>query len=374
MFGGVAHYSAELVPIVVVSAILGAEWLSKVVARRLRIPFGIAVTICSVYVLVASLLNHRVNGFSPLAEHFSYSPITAHDKIVNTMLAMIPANASVSAEDNLNAHLSDRDNIYLYPDLDANRVQYIALDATQPTGSVIRPCDLTVQVSGDNDACDIAAGPVPVTGKADRPEVDNRALLRNGSWTIVFAQDGVLLLQRHKRGEPLVTTLPPAFFTFMSPPASSIPSGAPIARFGGYLELESYSISRSELVNLRNPDVVVTTRWRVLKALPARSRLLHYLSDSTGALQVFSDDQQATDWSVLGRWQVGNVYRVDSYQLTVTTNTSGPIDIDLGLTVADSSDLNVSFNENVSVLNPHDGVRAVGGGKVLMLQTIHASM
>jgi uncharacterized membrane protein len=37
MYGGLAHYSAELVPVMMVAAILGVEWLSRAVAPRLRI-------------------------------------------------------------------------------------------------------------------------------------------------------------------------------------------------------------------------------------------------------------------------------------------------------------------------------------------------
>ncbi len=374
MISGVAHYSAELVPVLVVASILGVEWLATRVAPRLRIPPVTVVVACSAYVLAAAVFNQHDNGFSPLAKSFAYPSITAHDKIVEQILAMIPANASVSAQDNLDAHLSDREQIYLFPDTDSGRVQYIALDATQPTGSVMRVCDLAVQVIGNNAACDVAAGPATPSSIPNADSYNRNAFLRNGKWTIVAANDGMLLLTKHLKGGPLVTTLPPQFWTFMEPPATSVPSGPPIAQLGDYLQLQAFRLSRTEIVNLRNPDVLVTTWWKVLKPLPQRSRLIHYLTDYRGALQVFSDDQQATDWQVLSQWQVGRVYKVLSYQLSVYTAKSGKIDVDVGLTDNDHRYQVVGFNEPVTVLNAETGVLAVGGGRVLKLASIQATL
>ncbi|MGH2346120.1 MAG: DUF2079 domain-containing protein, partial [Chloroflexota bacterium] len=372
MYGGLAHYSAELVPLIIVSSILGAEWLCAAVSRFTRLPMGLAVAICSVYVLAASLANQRVNGFTPLSTQYDYPAITAHDRLVDRALAMIPSNASVSAEDNLNAHLSDREQIYLYPDTDSDRVQYIILDATQPTGSEIRPCDLTVQVQGNSIACDIVTGPASVNGT--HKLINTEALLRNGKWTIDFAQDGILLLERYQKGMVLNTTLPPAFWTFMEPPASEVPAGKPIARFGDYLELEGYQVSRAERTNLRNPDVVLTTWWKVLKPMPKRTRLMHYLTDNTGALQIKQDDQQATDWRTMDQWQPGKIYKVISYQLTVTSAHSGNIGVDVGLTTDDSNFLNEADNQPVTALRGIGASVVVANGKILQVTQIHAQL
>ncbi len=374
MISGLAHYSAEIVPVLTVGSILGVEWLANNVAPRLHIRPALVVAICTTYVLVAALFNQHDNGFSPIAKNFSYPDISPHAKILDRILAMIPPNASVSAQDNLNPHLSDREQIYLYPDTDGGRVQYIALDATGPTGSVMRTCDLSVLVQGNNAACDIAAGPATASSASAATSYDPNALLRNGKWTIVAADDGVLLLTKHKKGEPLVTTLPPQFWTFMDPAASSVPTGGPLARLGDYLELESFSLGRAELTNLRNPDILVTTWWKVLKPLPQRTRLVNYLTDYRGALQVFSDVQQATSWQVMSQWQVGKFYKVLSYQLSVYTAKSGRIDIDVGLTLDDQQYQVVSNNQPVTVLKPSSGLLPVGGGKVLKLTSIHATL
>jgi hypothetical protein len=211
--------------------------------------------------------------------------------------------------------------------------------------------------------------------------VNPNALLRNGKWTIVFAQDGILLLEHYKKGMTLNTTLPPAFWTFMEPPAASVPTSGPIARFGDYLELDGYQVSREETTNLRNPDVVLTTWWKVLKPMPKRTRLVHYLTDNTGALQIYKDDQQATDWQTLDQWQSGKIYKVVSYQLTVTSAHSGNIGVDVGLTTDDTHFLDAaygepdqSYNQTITALPGLGGSKVVAGGKILQATQIHAQL
>lgn len=367
MYGGLAHYNAELVPVMVIAAILGTEWLCRTVAPRLRIPLPWAVAACCLYVLFASLVNHRVNGLSPLADGFSYPQITAHDRLLDKAIAMIPPDASVSAQDLLNPHLSDRSNIYLFPDYDIGRADYIILDMTQTTGSTLRPCDLPGLVAGI--PCTAAAGPAPASVlKVDGPSTP--VLLWHGRWTIVFAQDGILLLKHWQQGEPLNTTLPPAFFTFAHPQPGQAPPHRLVARFGNYLELEGYGIQRREIPNERTPDVVLTTWWKVLKTPPKNTKIIHYLSDPHGYLRFFSDDQETTDWFPLDTWKPGQTYKVQSYPLTVTTESSGPIGIDIGVTTNDAQYQIISNNLPVRVISGPPTALAVGKDKTDAIERV----
>jgi uncharacterized membrane protein len=360
MYSGLAQYNAELVPVMLIAAILGTEWLSYTVAPRLRIPTTWAVTACCLYVLFASVTNHRVNGFSPLAQGFSYPQITAHDRLLDEAIAMIPPDASVSAQDLTNPHLSDRSNIYLFPDYDIGKSDYIILDATQTTGSTLRPCDLAGLVKGV--PCRAAAGPAPVQPMTiDSPSTP--VLLWHRRWTVVFAQDGILLLKHYLAGEPLNTTLPPAFFTFAHPRPGDVAPHKLIARFGNYLELEGYDIQRREIPNERTPDVVLTTWWKVLKTPPKNTKIIHYLSDPHGYLRIFSDDQQTTDWFPLDTWKPGQTYKVQSYPLTVTTETSGLIGVNVGVTSDDIHYQVTSNNLPVTVISGPPNALAVGKDK-----------
>jgi hypothetical protein len=331
--------------------------------------------------------NQTVNGFTPLNHRFAVPSVTQHDRLLDRVLASIPDTASVSAQDALNAHLSDRGNIFLYPDLDANQVQFIALDATQGTGSTIRPCDLYARVVGDpfpapaaplpcNAAVATASGQTPISSSRAVDQANAaQSLLHNGLWAVRFAQDGILLLERGNPKDPGRAALPPEFYTFITPWADA-PDHHIVARFGDTLELDGYSIARREATNLRNADVVVTTWWRALKTPTVGISIMHYLTDSTGALQIFSSDQQATDWLPVSTWRAGSTYIVQSSQLTVKTNYSGKIDVDIGITPAPEAYRDISRDQRIRLLSGGGTSTLVGpcACNVLRLNQIEASL
>src|SRR5207237_3701293 len=90
--------------------------LGRLGALRDSAPRTITTAAC-VWLLVASVANQRVNGFTPLYEGFALPQVTYHDRVGYQVLDMIPRNAAVAADDYLNDHLSDRRNIYLFPDI-----------------------------------------------------------------------------------------------------------------------------------------------------------------------------------------------------------------------------------------------------------------
>lgn len=368
MYGGLAHYSAELVPVVVVGAILGTEWLSTVVAPRLRIAGRWVVLGLSLYVLLAALFNQRANGFTPLAAGYSFPTITAHDRLLDQALALIPPTASVSAQDQINPHVSDRGHVYLFPDTDGLKADFVVLDMTQPVGSTDRPCDVANQIAGNAASCALAAAPGAPLVPWPQP------LLDSTRYNVVFAQDGIVVFQRRAPNQPWKHTLSAQFFSFMHPAAGQAPPHPLVARFGPYLELDGYAVERRETTNLRNPDVVLTTWWRVLKPMPTNARLIHYLTDTTGALQVFSADQQATDWEPLATWKAGQVYTVRSSQLTVMTQHSGTFDVDLGLSLTGANFVDPSYNIPVQVLSADGAALPVAGGKILRVTRLRAQL
>ena len=371
MYGGLAHYSTELVPVVLVGTILGIGWLKDVAAPRLGIsPRWLTLGIM-LYVLGMSLANARANGFTPLSVGFHFPAITAHQHLVNTAIALIPDDASVSVEDVLDPHVSGRDAVYLFPDTDYGRADYVLLDATTSQGATMKPCDLARLVTGDNSGCYLSMDPGQDSATHQQP-FDQYALLPSGRWTIAFAQDGILLLRRRQPGVPLSNILPPAFFSFTRPSTTDQPQYRVTAQFGQYFALEGYAIDRRETTNLRNPDIVVTSWWKVLAPPPSDVELTHYVSDPSGALQTFSRDQQVTDWIPPYQWQTGHVYKVQSSQLSVTTQRSGLIDVDLGWSMREYSSQDISHNLTVRVNSSNPTVSTHGGGKLLRIARIHA--
>jgi len=158
------HYTAGLIPPLVVAAVLGARRLS----RR-------TVAVAAV-VLLASLAGNYRLGPIPGWRHVpggsdfqaTAARVTNHDRIAERALSLIPANEAVSATNTLGAHLSARRRVLSFPFV--QDALWIAADETQPGyGDRFAPLPLAISLG---------------------------ALRRNPDWRLVFEQDGILLFHR----------------------------------------------------------------------------------------------------------------------------------------------------------------------------------
>jgi len=310
MYSGLAQYPAELVPVLIVAAIVGTAWLANRVGPVLRIPPAAVATVASVWLLVASVANAHVNGFTPLYEGFTLPQDTYHDVVGRRILAEIPKDAAVSAGDYLNPHLSDRRDIYLFPDY--HDAQYVVVDVSREK--------------------------FPSAPANERDYV--QSMLKYGEWGVVDAADGYILMERRVRNRlhpkmgfnpALSTTLPPSFYSFVVP--LTTPNIAHPARvdFGPSLQLLGYDVQRRDEVNLRLPDVVATTYWRLTAPVTEPISPVLYLTNGAGAIDVPAPDFPATDWLPMTRWPVGKIIVMQSVPLTVFTNDNGKVDIDLAV-------------------------------------------
>jgi uncharacterized membrane protein len=158
------HYTAGVIAPLIVATVFGA----KRVGRD-------ALAIASAAVVVALVANYRL-GPLPLWQHVpggqrfqaTAGDVTAHDRIAQRALALIPDHDVVSATNSLGAHLSARARVLSFPFVEDAR--WIAADETQP-------------------------------GYADRfaPLATAEQLVwlrRNPEWRLVFERDGVLVFKR----------------------------------------------------------------------------------------------------------------------------------------------------------------------------------
>ncbi|HVC80309.1 MAG TPA: DUF2079 domain-containing protein [Chloroflexota bacterium] len=301
MYGGVGHYSAEFVGIVVGSAILGLAWLAVYLAGR-GVSRRRVITVGSIFLLLISVANTRVNGFSPGAAAYEWPPISAHVRLTDQMLALVPANTPVSAQDTLNPHLSDRAGIYLFPD--TSDAQYVALD--------------------------MAANPIPSSPDSQYRIV--RTMLASRRWDVLFASDGLLLLRR--RARPLATApiLPSAFYTFAIQAHPVIEYPLRVMASDG-LELMGYTISRRETVNLRMPDVVLTMYWRATRPLTQSVSFPTAVTNETGRINGLSGQNAgAVDWLPVDRWRLGQTVAVTTVNMGVSATLPGTARVCLGVT------------------------------------------
>lgn len=158
------HYTAGLIPPLVIAAVFGAKRLGRW-----------AVPVAALVVLTALAGNYRLGPIPgwrhvPGGETFQATAarVTDHDRIAERALALIPKSAVVSATNTLGAHLSARRRVLSFPFV--QDATWIAADETQP---------------GYADRY----APVPTA-------VELAALRRNPDWRLVFEQDGVLVFNR----------------------------------------------------------------------------------------------------------------------------------------------------------------------------------
>ena len=289
MYGGLGQYSAELVPIGVAAAIYGFAWLVAYGTRHGINPRAVATSLV-VLIAVSSAINQRVNGFTPAASGYASPAITAHVLLGQRLLRLIPPGAAVTSMDQLNPHLGERAKSYLFPDV--GDAEYAALD-------------ITTNVNPGQ----------PI----DQFEAAMR-LLQSRRWQILAAADGYLILHRVARPLPAEPSIPPAFYSFALEPDDS--RGA-IASFGPDLQLVGVEVERREQVNLRVPDTIVITSWRVLRPLPATTRLRELTFFADGRLQGNFTDRLTTDWLPMSTWRPGQIVRVRSVQISLIDTSRG---------------------------------------------------
>ena len=157
------HYTAGLIPPLIVAAVLGTRRLGR--ARLVAIAAVVVVLVAN-YRLGPLPLWRDVPGGQRFGT--TLGNVTAHDRTTARALKLIPSHAVVSATNSLGAHLSARRRILSFPFL--QDATWIAADETQP-------------------------------GYADRfaPLLTAEqlvALRRNREWKLVFEQDGVLVFRR----------------------------------------------------------------------------------------------------------------------------------------------------------------------------------
>lgn len=158
------HYSAILMPVMVAAMIDVLVRMRRDRTRRAR-PVVLAAALIATAVLLPS---HPLADLATVAL-WSSNPRAA---AVNTALAKIPDNVTVSASDNLIPHLTSRDEVTLFgrKPLDTIRPEWIVVDAHSTRHFVVTPA---------------------------MEQRDLKSAERDG-YSVRFSQDGVVLLQRDR--------------------------------------------------------------------------------------------------------------------------------------------------------------------------------
>jgi uncharacterized membrane protein len=149
------HYAAPIVPFLIAGAIFGAARFPRIVPL----------------LLAASLAGAVFLG--PLwSGELEPDRISAHDRVAQRAVKLLPSDAPVTATNGLGAHLSARRRVFSFPVV--REAEWVAVDLRDPSY-------------------------LDRSSTASTTAVPLARLIRSGRWASVLDEDGIVVLQRRPR-------------------------------------------------------------------------------------------------------------------------------------------------------------------------------
>jgi uncharacterized membrane protein len=252
MAAGKAHYSALVLPFVVVGAAAGLY--------RLRARPRLVQLAGTALVLTAATTYLR-EGTGPLGANYAPAYITEHATQAASVAASLPPDTAVSASSSLVPRLTTRPRVYVFPAvLDA---EYVFID--------------------------LQASPAPTS--AGDVFLRVQTLLAEGGWQVETANDGLLLLRRAPDSQP---THVRALSLSEQPRA---PTGQSVGTYyDGRVSLLSADLvpSPDGALDVDGPRWILRTVFRPEEPLPSGTRFDFWLE--------LRDGQDIHVWDVADAW------------------------------------------------------------------------
>lgn len=273
------HYVAPMMPGLMISAVLGAAWLFRHMEGWLG---RTATGLIPLWALMAALLYHYYHGYTPLARAFEPYRVTAHHRLGEEIARQIPPDAAVSAQPNLNPHVSQRRVLYRFPYI--GDAEYVFLD---------------------------------VSSLANKRNLfgDIEAMLRQGEFGLVRAEDGYLLLRRGALPQPL----PDRFFDFAraadpQPQYSVIVDFTPPNSSEAALRLIGFDLWDGRHTEMPQTPLRFFFYFQALRPLAEDYAIALYLLDGEGQVIGGMDLEEKPGgqyWYPTSRWRVGETIRLE---------------------------------------------------------------
>jgi uncharacterized membrane protein len=285
------HYAVPIVPFAILSAIGGAGFLIRRFGKQVPEEGSVSLSyLLSGLVLVCSLGYHHYRGFSPLSVHFRWPVATEHHRLAQELIDQIPPTASVSAQLNLNPHVSHREKLYIFPNV--NDAEYIFLDIDS------------------------------IGNKDDINTWIKEQLLENGPFGGDAAQDGYLLLQRGASD----SRPPDSFYTFVRVQDPDIQYPL-LADFGSHIEFLGFDVTYQ-----RDEEPNYNLYFRTQYPLDRDYFIALYLVDEAGQVVGSTvESQAATIWYPTSHWQPGAVVKIKVDTLSWWTGDRKQYSVALGI-------------------------------------------
>ncbi|MDP2727297.1 MAG: hypothetical protein Q8P59_07110, partial [Dehalococcoidia bacterium] len=182
--------------------------------------------------------------------------------------------AAVSAGSGLNPHVSQRQSLYLFPEIK----------------------------DAENVLLDVSANTYPIDGPSQRRVAMD--LIKGGQWGIVAADDGYLLLGKGVGG----SSFPDRFFDFAR--ANDPKIAHPLEATFGPLRLIGYDIEPRGALHGKDPYANLTLYWRALEAPKKDYGIAVFLISPSNSVVANLTRHAATIWYPTSQWRMGEVIKV----------------------------------------------------------------
>lgn len=320
MYSGGYQYNTDIAAVLVVASIDALAWIAPRVsgwlsAARSRLSGSplwlsgllrpeVLLALLLVPALIAGLGSQTTRIYQQVTVRHIWPEVTAHDQLGEKIAATIPTSASVSAQSTLTPHVSQRPAIYQFPS-GAENADYVFLD--------------------------VAAGDYyPFSSPADYVSAVQKTL-DSGGYQIVTASDGYLLLRRDPGAG--VPPIPMSFYSFAY--ATSLTSVHQVdARFAGGLDLVGYQVN-PPAVSVTEPELTITTYWRVSAPLTAPQTVVMTLTPPHGRGRIVMDDSLTQEWLPPSQWLPGQTIMIQTWPINLDPSVAG--DYTLGVEVRDGA-------------------------------------
>ncbi len=286
-------YAVPIIPFVFAAAVMGLANVSEWAGRRKPAAQVVLVPVLAGLLLVGGLVDQRLHGYLPGSGNAMALQVTDHHRRAAALIAQIPPDAAVSAQDRLNPHVSGRETVYIYPRIQYDEAGGSEAEQTEP--------------DADTVFIDVTGPAWPQHPNDVRAGVDE--LLAQG-FGVAAADDGYLLLRRGYTE----TTLPPSFYTAWR--RSDLATPAPYnVDFG-----EALRLIQVEVTTNRDGEVVTALTWLPQEPLPAAWRFYVAYLASDGAPLHTTDYYQPVSvlWYPTTLWEAGVPVRIETLPWALT--------------------------------------------------------
>ena len=325
-----SHHAVSLATLVMVATVTGivrfttrgrdrrSLW-GKLFPSRMRLrPTSNWYFILTIIVLSITLIVQYWNGATPLARAFTWPTMTPHYRLAQRFFAQIPPDASVSVQQSLNPHLTQRRQITMLP-FDASG-EYLLIDLTRDW---------------------------PYSNP-DLHEWLSENVVQRPGYGIVDAADGFMLLQR---GAP-EQAIPNAFYDLFRA-AEATPQYPMQVDFGDAIRFLGFDVRGGEKMDLY---------FQALQPLDRDLFITLYLTDADYQLRGGIEKKQvALLWFPTSQWTPGEVVRIPVRHMPWDSKELGTFSVALG--VLEGDDLwNASLRLPPTLLNTGQNPRRLADG------------